>query len=106
MRSSCWARPRIPSGRRGCPGPGSPAPWKRARRRDVDAKAERIQAVLRAEQLTQPPQLVAGYVAGVRATVAVIAVFNAEIATLAGQVEAHFGRHPDAEISVQPARAR
>ena len=71
---------------------------KRARRRDVDAKAERIQAVLRAEQLTQPPQLVAGYAAGVRATVAVIAVFNAEIATLAGQVEAHFGQHPDAEI--------
>ena len=79
---------------------------KRARRRDVDAKAQRIQAVLRGEQLTQPPQLVAGYVAGVRATVAVIAVFNAEIATLAGQVEAHFGQHPDTEISVQPARAR
>ena len=71
---------------------------KRARRRDVDAKAERIQAVLRAEQLTQPPQLVAGYAAGVRATVAVIVTFNAEIATLQGQVEAHFGQHPDAEI--------
>ena len=33
-----------------------------------------------------------------RAAVAVIAAFNAEIAALEGQVEAHFDRHPDAEI--------
>jgi hypothetical protein len=71
---------------------------QRARRRDVEAKAERIQAVLRGDQLTQPPELVAGYAAIVRATVAVITTFNTEIATLQGQVEAHFGQHPDAEI--------
>jgi Transposase/Transposase IS116/IS110/IS902 family len=71
---------------------------KRARRRDAEAKAEKIQAVLRRPQLPQPPQLVAAYAATVRAAVAVIAVLNAEIATLQGQVEAHFGRHPDVEI--------
>jgi hypothetical protein len=74
------------------------AALSRARRRDVEVKAERIQAVLRAEALTQPPELVAGYAATVRATVAVIATFNTEIATLQGQVEAHFDQHPDAEI--------
>ena len=34
----------------------------------------------------------------VHATVAVIGVFNTEIAALAGQVQAHFGQHPDEEI--------
>ena len=71
---------------------------KRARRRDVEVKAETIQAVLRSPRLSQPPQLAAAYAATVQATVAVIAVFNTEIATLQGQVEAHFGRHPDVEI--------
>ena len=33
-----------------------------------------------------------------RAAVAVIGVFNTEIDTLQGQVEAYFGQHPDAEI--------
>ena len=51
---------------------------KRARRRDAEAKAEKIQAVLRRPQLPQPPQLVAAYAATVRAAVAVIAVLNAE----------------------------
>jgi transposase len=71
---------------------------RRARRHDVAAKAERIQAVLRAEQLSQPPQLVAAYAAMVRASAAVITTFNTEIAALQRQVEAHFGRHPDTEI--------
>ena len=71
---------------------------KRARRRDVAAKAERIQAVLRSPQLTQPGELAGAYAVTVRAAVAVITAFNAEIAALEGQVEAHFDRHPDAEI--------
>ena len=70
----------------------------RARRRDIEANAERIQAALRAEQLTQPPELAAAYAAIVRATVAVITTFTAQITALQGQVEAHFGHHPDAEI--------
>ena len=71
---------------------------KRARRRDVETKAERIQAVLRSEALTQPPPLAGAYAVTVRATVAMIVAFNAQIAALGGQVEAHFGQHPDAEI--------
>jgi transposase len=71
---------------------------KRARRRDVEAKAERIQTVLRADHLTQPPELVAAYAATTAATVAVITAFSTQINALHGQVEACFGRHPDAEI--------
>jgi hypothetical protein len=71
---------------------------KRARRRDVEAKAERSQALLRADHLNQPPELVAAYAATTAATVAVITAFTTQIATLQGQVEACFGRHPDAEI--------
>ena len=74
------------------------AALKRARRRDVAAKAARIQTVLRSRQLTQPAELAGGYAATVRATVAVIAAFNAEITALEAQVADHFGRHPDAEI--------
>lgn len=71
----------------------------RARRHHAAAKAERLQAALRAEQLThQPPELVAGYAATVQATTAIIGAFNTQIATLQGQVENHFGQHPDAEI--------
>lgn len=70
----------------------------RARRRDVAARTERIRSVLRAEQLAQPAALAGAYAATVRATVAVIATFNTEITVLQGQVETHFGQHPDAEI--------
>ncbi len=71
---------------------------KRARRRDVAGKTERIQTVLRAPALRQPAVLAGAYAVTVRSTVAVITVLNREIATLQGQVEAHFGRHPDVEI--------
>ncbi|HSO52923.1 MAG TPA: IS110 family transposase [Actinomycetes bacterium] len=70
----------------------------RASRRGVPAKANQIQQLLRAEQLPQPETVVAAYAATVRAAVAVIGTLNAQIAALAGQVEAHFGGHPDAEI--------
>jgi hypothetical protein len=71
---------------------------KGARRRDVAGKAERIQRVLRAQALRQPAVLAEAYAVTVRSTVAVINVLNSEITTLQGRVEAHFGRHPDAEI--------
>ena len=74
------------------------AALKRARRRDVAAKAKTIQAGLRSGQLAQPPMVAGGYAATVRAQVAILTTLNTEIATLEGQVEAHFGRHPDAEI--------
>jgi transposase len=70
----------------------------RARRRDIAAKAATIQAVLRSEQLGQPAVVTAAYAVSVRALVAVLGPLNEQVKTLQGQVEAHFGRHPDAEV--------
>ena len=74
------------------------AALKRARRRGIAAKAERIQAVLRAAHLGQPDVVAAAYAASVRALIAVLITLNEQIKTLQGQVEAYFGQHPDAEI--------
>ena len=74
------------------------AALKRARRRDVEGKAEALQAVLRSAQLTQPAELTGAYAATVSSHVALIATLNTQIGALGKQVEAHFGRHPDAEI--------
>lgn len=71
---------------------------KRARRREVAAKATAIQTVLRAGHLGQPAVVTAAYAASVRALVAVLATLNEQVKALQGRVEAHFGRHPDAEI--------
>lgn len=70
----------------------------RARRRDIPVKVERIRAVLRAEHLGQPPVVTAAYAASVRALLAVLGTLNEQVKTLQGQVEAHFGQHPDAKI--------
>jgi transposase len=79
------------------------AALKRARRRGIAAKAERIQAVLRAAHLGQPDVVAAAYAASVRALIAVLITLNEQVKTLQGQVEAYFGQHPDAEIiSSQP----
>src|SRR3954449_955705 len=74
------------------------AALRRARRRDVEARAEQIQATLRGRQLTQPAELAGAYAVTVRAQVALIATLNTQITDLGEQVEAHVGRHPDAEI--------
>ena len=74
------------------------AALRRARRRDVEAKAGEVQAALRSAQLTQPAELAGAYAATVRASVALIAAITTQITALGQQVEAHFGRHPDAEI--------
>jgi len=74
------------------------AALKRARRRGIAGKAERIQAVLRAAHLGQPDIVTAAYAASVRALIAVLATLNEQVKTLQGQVEAYFGQHPDAEI--------
>jgi transposase len=70
----------------------------RARRRHVADKAARIQAVLRGEQLGQPEVLTTAYAATTRAAVAVLRTLDEQVKVLQGQVDAHFGRHPDAEI--------
>jgi hypothetical protein len=74
------------------------AALKRARRRDIPAKAAAVQAALRAEYLGQPAVVTAAYAAMVRALVALLVTLNEQVKALQGQVEAHFGRHPDAKI--------
>ncbi|TQM67810.1 transposase IS116/IS110/IS902 family protein [Actinomadura hallensis] len=67
-------------------------------RRDIDAKTAAIQDVLRGDHLGQGEIVTSAYAATVRSLVAVITTLNVEITVLEGQVEAHFGRHSDAEI--------
>jgi len=74
------------------------AALKRARRRNIPDKATAILAALRSEQLGQPEPLTAAYAATVRSLIALIAVLNEQVKALQGQVEEHFGRHPDAEV--------
>jgi len=74
------------------------AAMKRARRRDIPAKASAVLAALRSEQLSQPPVLTAAYAATARSLISVITALNEQVTTLQGQVEEYFGRHPDAEI--------
>jgi transposase len=68
------------------------------RRRNIETRAAAIQAALRSEQLAAHPGVVAAYTASVKSLVAVIAELAAQVRELQGEVEAGFGRHPDAEI--------
>ena len=74
------------------------AALKRARRKRIPDKATAILGALRCEQLGQPAALTAAYAATVRSLIAVITVLNEQVSALQGQVEEHFGQHPDAEI--------
>jgi transposase len=74
------------------------AALNRARRRDVPARAQVIKDALRAPQLAQPAAVTAAYAATVQAAAAVLTTLNEQIKQLEVQVEAHFHRHPDAEI--------
>jgi hypothetical protein len=74
------------------------AALKRARRRKTAGRADAILAALGGEYLAQPAALTAAYAITVRSLTAVIAVLNEQVKELEGQVGAHFGRHPDAEI--------
>jgi transposase len=71
---------------------------KRAGRYKIAERTGAILAALRSPQLGQPPALTAAYAATVRSLIAVITTLNEQVASLQGQVEAHFGQHPDAEI--------
>ncbi|MGW4371755.1 IS110 family transposase [Nocardia takedensis] len=70
----------------------------RAHRREVKAKAARIQSCLRAEHLRRDPVIDAAYAVTTRSAARVLIALREQIDELQGQVEAHFGRHPDAEI--------
>jgi transposase/transposase IS116/IS110/IS902 family protein len=70
----------------------------RAHRRDPAARAEAIQAVLRAPALRQAPPIEAAYAVIVASAVRLITQLNTQIAELQAVVAEGFGRHPDAEI--------
>lgn len=70
----------------------------RARRRDIPDKAALIQRALRTQQLGRPEVITAAYAATTRAATAVLSTLQEQVKGLQGQVEAHFGRHPDVEI--------
>ncbi|MFJ2866019.1 transposase [Kitasatospora sp. NPDC087314] len=74
------------------------AALKRARRRNIPDKAIKIQAVLRAKHLGQPAAVTAAYADSTRALVALLVTLNEQVNFMHGQVEAYFGRHPEAEI--------
>jgi transposase len=74
------------------------AALKRARRHHIADKTTAILAALRGEQLAQPAALTAAYAATARSLIAVITTLNEQVKILQGQVEDHFGQHPDAEI--------
>jgi transposase len=70
----------------------------RAHRRDPEAKAQGIQAALRAPALRQDPAIEAAYAVIVASALRLIAQLTTQIAELQAVVAEGFGRHPDAEI--------
>ncbi|HEX2772991.1 MAG TPA: IS110 family transposase [Micromonosporaceae bacterium] len=70
----------------------------RAHRREPEARAEAIQAVLRAPALRQDPAIEAAYAVIVASAVRLIASLNTQIGELQAVVAEGFGRHPDADI--------
>jgi hypothetical protein len=74
------------------------AAMKRAGRRNITERATAVLAALGAEQLTQPEALALACAVTVRSLIAVITVLNEQVKLLQAEVEAYFGRHPDAEI--------
>lgn len=79
---------------------------KRARRRDVEAKAERIQTTLRGEQLPQPAELVAAYAVIASSAIAVITTMNTPDPRAAGAGRGVFWPAPGREDLPEPTRPR
>lgn len=71
---------------------------KGGRKRNVESRAQAIQAALRAERLDAPAALAGAYGAQVRAGVAVIAEMTRQLAALEAEMTQGFDAHPDAEI--------
>jgi len=68
------------------------------RQRNLAARAAAIQAALETEHLTAQPLVALAYGATVSALAAVLRELNRQIERLGAEVQASFGRHPDAEI--------
>jgi transposase len=67
------------------------------RQRRIDERAAEIQAAMRAPQLAGPAEISTAMGASVAASVAVISAMVAQTTVLAGELEAGFDKHPDAE---------
>jgi hypothetical protein len=68
------------------------------RQRNVEVRAEEIQAALRAEQLEAPEVIARAHGLITRSALTVIGAFNTEIAELEGALSEHFEQHPDAKV--------
>jgi len=68
------------------------------RTRNIETKAEQIQAVLRAEHLEAPAVIATAYGNVARSALRLIEVFSAEIVALERTVAESFEQHPDAKI--------
>jgi hypothetical protein len=68
------------------------------RERNLDHKAQQIQAALRSQQLAASPQITHAFAASVRATVAVSLELTRQIDELERELADAFMHHPDAEI--------
>ena len=74
------------------------AALRQANRRNVEARAAEIRAVLQAPALRQPAPVQKAFAAITASEVRVIVALNTEIDALGEVVAEHFGRHPDAKI--------
>ncbi len=68
------------------------------RQRRLEERTDHIRAALRSEQLAAPEAISGAMGASVAASVAVIATMNTQITQLAGELQAGFEQHPDAEV--------
>ena len=68
------------------------------RQRNLDTRAETIQAALRAGQLAAPDSVVEAFAATTKAAVGIIGELNRQIAALEAELSDHFEQHPDADI--------
>ena len=68
------------------------------RQRNIDQRAQQIQAALRADYLPAPPAVAGAYAAAARSAIRLIAAYTAEIAELQTALSAHFEQHPDAKV--------
>ena len=68
------------------------------RQRNVERRAEEVQAALRSEQLKAPAVIASAHGRITRSSVTLIGAFNAEIAELETALSEHFEQHPDAKV--------
>jgi hypothetical protein len=68
------------------------------RQRNLDTRAQEIQAALRTPQLAAPAPVTAAFGASTRAAVGIIAELNRQISDLEAELATHFEAHPDADI--------